>query len=89
MYTGTFELYNDATDTLRVFTGECEPYNEGGMAGTPRNSWIMELVGDVQEMDENGNVVGTLLYNDPLFATVSKGIEASALEQYENAEPNF
>jgi hypothetical protein len=89
MYTGTFELYNDETDTLRVFTGECEPYNEGGMAGTPRYSWIMELTSPIHELDEAGNVVGELDLKDPLWRTVRKGVEASALEQFEKVEPSF
>jgi hypothetical protein len=89
MYTGTYELYNDETDTLRVFTGECEPYNEGGMAGTPRYSWIMELTGPISELDESGNVIGQLPYRDPLHDEVRKGIEASALEAFNSREPSF
>lgn len=89
MYTGTFELYDDQTDSLRVFTGECEPYDQGGMAGTPNHDYVMELVGRIQELDEMGNVIGMLDFHDPIHDTVMKGVEANALEQYENAEPNF
>ncbi len=85
--TVTAEVYDDVTDTLRVFQAEMEAYDAGGGPGDPRVSLQWEITGPVIELDEEGNEVARLKYADLLHddEKIEQALVAAAEEDFEKA----
>lgn len=84
-YTCTVEQWSDDTDVIRLFQAEVASF--GATKNAPEG-W--EIVSDIVELNEAGDVVGTVSPKDrALFKQLEGLLTVEAIKQWEEEEPDY
>ena len=85
-YTANAFIDDEDTGTVRSFETTVEMYDNGGGPGEPAHSSMPEINSDIIEIDEAGDEVGVLEFDDPAYELVKKDLLADSMSQFKEQE---